>query len=79
MNARTDILGLVHDLPIEQYHAHDALSNTGLYDIAHEMHHHLPTLVVYCLGVLGTAYHLANGLQTATMGWGGAGGAVLLG
>lgn len=39
-------------------------------DIAHEMHHHLPTLLVYCLGVLGIAYHLANGLQTFTMGWG---------
>lgn len=39
-------------------------------DIAHEMHHHVPTLVVYVLGVLGVAYHLANGLQTFTMGWG---------
>jgi succinate dehydrogenase / fumarate reductase cytochrome b subunit len=39
-------------------------------DIAHEMHHHLPTLVVYVLGVLGVAYHLANGLQTFSMGWG---------
>jgi succinate dehydrogenase cytochrome b subunit len=39
-------------------------------DIAHEMHHHLPTLVVYLLGVLGVAYHLANGIHTFTMGWG---------
>lgn len=39
-------------------------------DIAHEMHHHLPTLLVYALGVLGVAYHLANGLQTFAMGWG---------
>ncbi len=39
-------------------------------DIAHEMHHHTPTLVVYVLGVLGVAYHLANGLQTFSMGWG---------
>lgn len=39
-------------------------------DIAHEMHHHLPTLVVYVLGTLGVAYHLANGLHTFTMGWG---------
>jgi succinate dehydrogenase / fumarate reductase cytochrome b subunit len=39
-------------------------------DIAHEMHHHLPTLLVYTLGVLGIAYHLANGLQTFAMGWG---------
>jgi succinate dehydrogenase / fumarate reductase cytochrome b subunit len=39
-------------------------------DIAHEMHHHLPTLLVYVLGVLGIAYHLANGLHTFAMGWG---------
>ncbi len=39
-------------------------------DIAHEMHHHTPTLIVYTLGVLGTAYHLANGVQTFAMGWG---------
>ena len=39
-------------------------------DIAHEMHHHGPTLVVYLLGVLGVAYHLANGLHTFAMGWG---------
>ncbi|HVJ88523.1 MAG TPA: hypothetical protein VM580_01890 [Labilithrix sp.] len=39
-------------------------------DIAHEMHHHMPTLLVYTLGVLGVSYHLANGLHTFTMGWG---------
>jgi succinate dehydrogenase / fumarate reductase, cytochrome b subunit len=39
-------------------------------DISHEMHHHFPTLAVYLLGVLGVAYHLANGLHTFTMGWG---------
>ena len=39
-------------------------------DIAHEMHFHMPTLIVYLLGVLGIAYHLANGLQTALMTWG---------
>src|SRR5687768_7968444 len=39
-------------------------------DIAHEMATHPPTLVVYLLGVLGVAYHLANGLQTFAMGWG---------
>lgn len=39
-------------------------------DISHEMNHHGPTLVVYILGVLGIAYHLANGLQTFAMGWG---------
>ncbi|MBX3197120.1 MAG: succinate dehydrogenase [Labilithrix sp.] len=39
-------------------------------DIAGEMHHHLPTLLVYTLGVLGVSYHLANGLNTFAMGWG---------
>lgn len=39
-------------------------------DIAHEMHHHGPTLVVYALGTLGVSYHLGNGLQTFAMGWG---------
>lgn len=39
-------------------------------DIAHEMRFNPPTLVVYVLGTLGVAYHLANGLQTAAMGWG---------
>jgi succinate dehydrogenase / fumarate reductase cytochrome b subunit len=39
-------------------------------DIAQQMHFHTPTLVVYVLGTLGTAYHLANGLLTFCMGWG---------
>jgi succinate dehydrogenase / fumarate reductase, cytochrome b subunit len=39
-------------------------------DIAREMHYHGPTLMVYLLGTLGTAFHLANGLQTFAMGWG---------
>jgi succinate dehydrogenase / fumarate reductase, cytochrome b subunit len=39
-------------------------------DISHEMHFHRPTLVVYLLGTLGVAYHLANGLQSFAMGWG---------
>ena len=39
-------------------------------DIAQHMHFHGPTLAVYLLGTLGVAYHLANGLQTACMGWG---------
>ena len=39
-------------------------------DIAHEMHHHGPTLAVYVLGTLGVAYHLANGLHSFAMGWG---------
>jgi succinate dehydrogenase / fumarate reductase cytochrome b subunit len=39
-------------------------------DIAQTMHSHTPTLVVYVLGTLGVAYHLANGVQTFCMGWG---------
>lgn len=39
-------------------------------DIAREMRHHMPTLVVYLLGTLGVSYHLANGVSTFTMGWG---------
>lgn len=39
-------------------------------DISGEMRHHLPTLIVYLLGTLGVAYHLANGLWSAAMGWG---------
>jgi succinate dehydrogenase / fumarate reductase cytochrome b subunit len=34
------------------------------------MRFHTPTLVVYILGTLGVAYHLANGLQSFAMGWG---------
>ena len=39
-------------------------------DIAHQMHHHGPTLAVYALGTLGVSYHLANGLHSFAMGWG---------
>lgn len=39
-------------------------------DIAAMMHHHVPTLIVYLLGTVGTAYHLANGLQGFAMYWG---------
>ena len=39
-------------------------------DIAGEMRHHTPTLVVYLLGTLGVSYHLANGLSGVAMGWG---------
>lgn len=39
-------------------------------DIAREMHHHMPTLVVYLLGTLGVSYHLANGIATSAMAFG---------
>ncbi|MCI0571457.1 MAG: succinate dehydrogenase [Myxococcaceae bacterium] len=39
-------------------------------DISREMRFHVPTLVVYVLGTLGVAYHLANGIWSFSMGWG---------
>ena len=39
-------------------------------DIAAHMHHHTPTTIVYALGILAVAYHLANGLWSFAMGWG---------
>jgi succinate dehydrogenase / fumarate reductase cytochrome b subunit len=39
-------------------------------DIAREMRFHGPTLFVYVLGTLATAFHLANGLQGFGMAWG---------
>lgn len=39
-------------------------------DIAAEMHWHMPTLLVYLLGTLGVAYHLANGVSTFAWQWG---------
>jgi succinate dehydrogenase / fumarate reductase cytochrome b subunit len=39
-------------------------------DISYQMHHHLPTFVVYVLGVLGVAYHLSNGIATGGLTWG---------
>lgn len=39
-------------------------------DLAAHMRHHPPTLIVYVLGVLGVAYHLANGVYTASFIYG---------
>jgi succinate dehydrogenase / fumarate reductase cytochrome b subunit len=39
-------------------------------DLAQHMHFHTPTLITYVLGILGVAYHLANGLHTFCLGWG---------
>lgn len=39
-------------------------------DIASEMAHNPPTLVVYLLGTLGVAYHLANGVSSSAMALG---------
>ena len=39
-------------------------------DIAREMHHHGPTLMVYLLGTLGAAFHLGNGVSLFAWKWG---------
>lgn len=39
-------------------------------DIAREMRFHGPTLIVYLLGTLGVAYHLANGISSFAWQWG---------
>lgn len=39
-------------------------------DLAHEMRFNAPTTVVYVLGILAIAYHLANGVWSFSMGWG---------
>jgi len=39
-------------------------------DLAAEMHHNPPTLIVYLLGTLGVAYHLGNGLSGFAWSWG---------
>jgi succinate dehydrogenase / fumarate reductase cytochrome b subunit len=39
-------------------------------EIAGQMRYHGPTLIVYLLGTLGVAYHLANGLSTFAWQWG---------
>jgi succinate dehydrogenase / fumarate reductase cytochrome b subunit len=42
-------------------------------DIAAEMAHNPPTLVVYLLGTLGVAYHFGNGISGFAWNWGLAG------
>lgn len=39
-------------------------------DISREMHHHMPTLVVYLLGTVAVCYHLANGISGFAWTWG---------
>lgn len=51
--------------PLIMHGRHETFS-----DISWHMHHHMPTLVVYVLGVLAVSYHLANGLATGAITWG---------
>lgn len=44
---------------------HNATGHEEFCDLAGHMRHHPPTLAVYSLGVLGIAFHLANGVFTA--------------
>lgn len=39
-------------------------------DLAAHMAHHPPTTLVYLLGTLGVAYHLANGIWSFAFNWG---------
>ena len=43
----------------------DGTGHEDFCDLAGHMRHHPPTLTVYTLGVIGMAYHLANGVYTA--------------
>ena len=45
---------------------HSPTGHETFEDLAAHMRHHPPTLVVYLLGVLGTTFHLANGVYTAS-------------
>ena len=45
---------------------HNPTGHETFEDLAAHMRHHPPTLVVYLLGVIGTTFHLANGVYTAS-------------
>lgn len=51
---------------IEPYLNHTTLDFNHMVEGMHEPQ----TLVVYCLGILGVAYHLANGIWQFCIGWG---------
>ena len=66
-------LGLLVFIPAHVFKTRIApgfLNTTLDYAHMHEALHEPLTLVVYCLGVLGVAYHLANGLWQFAIGWG---------
>jgi succinate dehydrogenase / fumarate reductase cytochrome b subunit len=66
-------IGLLLFVPAHVYKTRiePTLSHTPL-DFKHMMEglHEPLTLAVYCLGVLGVAYHLANGIWQFSIGWG---------
>lgn len=69
---RVSALGLLGFLAAHVYLArispalHSPTGHESFEELAAYMHHHPPTLVVYLLGVLGTTFHLANGVYTAS-------------
>ena len=69
---RLSALGLLAFIAAHVYLAriapalHNPNGHEDFGDLAAHMRHHPPTLIVYILGVLGTAYHLANGIYTAS-------------
>lgn len=69
---RLSALGLLGFIAAHVYLArigpalHSPTGHESFEDLAAHMRHHLPTLVVYLLGVLGTTFHLANGVYTAS-------------
>ncbi|TAK22019.1 MAG: succinate dehydrogenase [Myxococcaceae bacterium] len=69
---RLSALGLLGFIAAHVYLArigpglHSPTGHESFEDLAGHMRHHLPTLVVYLLGVLGTTFHLANGVYTAS-------------
>lgn len=75
MLQRLSALGVLGFLVAHVYLARikPALSAQGyesFEDISAHMRHHPPTLIVYALGVLGTAYHLSNGIYTSSFIYG---------
>lgn len=68
---RASALGLLGFLAAHIYLArikpalHNATGHEEFCDLAGHMRHHPPTTIVYTLGVIGIAYHLANGVFTA--------------
>lgn len=69
---RLSALGLLGFIAAHVYLArispalHSPTGHESFEDLAAHMRHHPPTLAVYLLGVLGTTFHLANGVYTAS-------------
>ena len=66
-------IGLLLFIPA---HIYKTRIEPGLFHSTLDFHHmveglhEMDTLVIYCLGVVGVAYHLANGIWQFSIGWG---------